>query len=112
GNPNIATHLAILLKIPAGTITLGADMVVCYVGLFGGAPASSYSIPLSIPDNMDVTVGIAAVVECKHGRVFQSVFFRLPRTPYAILSPAILCTNTPSDGLGKRITIGAGTETI
>jgi hypothetical protein len=109
--PYIATHLAVIIKMPAGTITLGQDMVVCYMSVFPNIP-SSYSIPVSIPDNAQgVSIGLAAVAEVKNGRVFHGQFCQIDRnvaqTGQQPIGPVWLqCVGEPSDGLGRRILIG------
>jgi hypothetical protein len=68
---NIATHVAVLLRTPQGTITLNTDMVVSVMGF---PLPSSYTVPMNLPNDTTFTVAVAALAECKNGRIYNTSY--------------------------------------
>lgn len=113
GTTNIATHLAVVIKSPSGTPVVYQDMVVTYISM-GSLPAS-YQVPVNIPDNVGVTVIVAAVAETKNGRQFNTTFSLTAANTRAISAVSIMCPDFPADGQGRRVQIGhttPGTDNI
>ena len=75
----IATHLAVLLKAPSGTINLNRDMVVARISL--ASLPSSFTIPIGLVDNGSFTVGVAAVAITKNGAQAHGTFVSASRSP-------------------------------
>jgi hypothetical protein len=69
--PNIATHVAVLLKTPIGTVVLSQDMVVSVISF---PLPSSYTVPINLPNDTTFTVAVAACAECKNGRIYNGAF--------------------------------------
>jgi hypothetical protein len=63
----IATHLAVLVKFPSGTVDVNRDMVVARISL--ASLTDQFVIPIDLPDNGSYTVAVVAVALTKNGAV-------------------------------------------
>jgi hypothetical protein len=98
--PYIATHLAVILKSPAGTPDLYSDMVVARIAF--PLPAT-FRVPIPLMDNETYTVAVAAVAMVKNGAVAHGTFVQRSTVSGLVW---IQCGKTPTNGSPQQVKLG------
>jgi hypothetical protein len=102
---NIATHLAVIIKSPTGTLSLTGDMIVCLLNL--AALPSTFVVPVLLDiSNASHCIGVAAVALTKNGYAFNGTFWSHSYTPPDGVGGAISIFSSTTPGVPGVVKLG------